>query len=316
MAEMSIAPIVVSDELLQEAYGHATAGDLRFLRTIVDLLPRGKGYVPRTLGKTLLAKTRLVIRMANGVVHAVDPSNLDAYISNWVSSGGTVTEVCWKLLKPGECFFDIGANVGIVSLAVAKERGNQATILAFEPQERIARKIAVSAKLNGFDHLKVYAVAAAEHDEEADFFVPGASTHSSLIAPSGRTVKTTCRTICLDEQVQKGNLPVPQVVKVDVEGAEAAVFRGMRHIIATESPILVFEADGNMKRFGVDHFMIFDFLRSLASYDFYLLRPNFRQLGRVVPLNVNSAESGNYLAVPTGRSSALSRLEPGIVLGT
>ncbi len=270
-----------------------------WVKRLVCFLPRGKGWVPRKLGNIILKNKKVLFRMDNGVLFAVVSSSLDTYISNCKYSGGTVTEMCRRILDPGKCFFDIGANIGVVSLAIAKAFEDRVYIYAFEPQAEIARHISLSAALNGFRNVSVYQTLVGELDCEADLFLGDASTHASLASSDHTAGNVRCRMISIDQQIQLGALPSPHVVKIDVEGAEFRVFKGMEHLIRTHSPIIIFEADQNMSRFGITCSQLLDYLKSLADYNFYFLQPDPARKDRIRRLeNLADSNGGNFLVAP------------------
>src|SRR5579863_2846250 len=55
-----------------------------------------------------------------------------------------------RLLKPGDVFLDVGANIGEVSLFAAKRVGRAGRVTAFEPIPDLARKLRSHARVNGF----------------------------------------------------------------------------------------------------------------------------------------------------------------------
>ena len=78
----------------------------------------------------------------------------------------------------------------------------------------------------------------------------------------------------LDTMIAHGTLPPPDVIKIDVEGAEWDVFQGARQTLAAHRPPIVFECDVNVQRFGYTRRQLCDFLRSIGGYRFYLVGVN------------------------------------------
>ena len=96
-----------------------------------------------------------------------------------------------------------------------------------------------------------------------------------------------------------------------MEGAELQVFKGMEHAIATRCPVIAFEAAEVMSnRFGTKRSELFDYLSSLADYDFYLLHDNPLRANRIVKIdNVTLGSNGqNFLAVPRKEIEIKKRL--------
>jgi FkbM family methyltransferase len=219
--------------------------------------------------------------------------------------------MCQRVLNPGNCFFDIGANIGQVSLGLAKAFEDQVHIHAFEPQATLARHISLSAELNGFQNVSIYQTLVGETDGEADLFVPDALTFSSLKPKDNSSRIVRCRMTSLDHQISLGALPIPDVVKVDVEGAELQVFKGMEHVIAKHSPVIAFEASETISsRFGTTRSLLFEYLSSIADYDFYLLRDDPLRDDKIVRIDNITLESNdqNFLAAPAKDMEMRERL--------
>ncbi len=305
---INIAP----DELT--AWRSAKEDRFNWVQRLVRYLPRGKGWVPRRLGRTVFKNTKGLIRIWNGVLLPVNPDSLEFYIALSNSKGCVVTEMCQRVLNPGNCFFDIGANIGSVSLGLAKAFKDQVYIHAFEPQAALARHVSISAALNGFENVFAYQTLVGEAEGEADLFVPVRSTLASLMPelnPSQTTKTVRCRMISLDHQIQVGALPLPDILKVDVEGAEFQIFKGMEHVIRTRSPVIVFEADETiLKVFGMTRSQLFEYLGSLGDYEFYRLGTDHLRDDRIVKIDNITLEPDDhdFLAVPRKEIEIRDRL--------
>jgi len=150
-------------------------------------------------------------------------------------------------------FVDVGANVGAYSWCIANAHPT-AKALLFEPDERNQRLLSRSIARSGLDRFMVCPVALADRSGTARFIVDDASgAVGSLIDQRGGhynlqdsyrlTVEAEVSTRCLDDYFAE--LAGHRVLmKVDVEGAEALVFRGAAHVLREVRPLLVFEAFG------------------------------------------------------------------------
>ena len=157
-----------------------------------------------------------------------------------------VQEALRDLLHPGAVCFDVGSNVGFFALLAAREVGPDGAVHAFEPVPRIAEAVRRNAALNGFAHVHVHAVAVADVAGEAELLLaahPGGATLSAADAPGDPAGTTIVRVVTLDELVRSGDVPVPHVVKIDVEGFELQVLDGMAELLRTHRPAVVCELD-------------------------------------------------------------------------
>jgi len=140
-----------------------------------------------------------------------------------------------KGVHAGCVFYDIGTNVGYYSLMAARLSEPDGKVVAFEPLPRNIAFIQRHVALNRLEErIQVIAAAVSDHSGTA-FFDPDISTSKGHIADQGQL---EVRLVCLDELVRSGEIPTPDVMKIDVEGAEAEVLRGAMHILQSRHPLL------------------------------------------------------------------------------
>lgn len=305
-----LRPIKIAPDELT-VWRSAREDRFRWVQRLVRYLPRGKGWVPRRLGRTVFKNTKGLIRIWSGILLPVNPESLDHYIFLSNAQGSVVTEMCQRVLQPGNCFFDIGANIGSVSLSVANAFNDQVYIHAFEPQPILARHLSISASLNGYENVFTYQTLVGEADGEADLFLSDVLIFASLEPRANSWKSVRCRMISLDHQIQIGALPIPDVIKVDAEGAEFQIFKGMEYLIRTHSPIIVFEAiETDLKRFGMTRSQLFEYLSSLGDYEFYRLGQDPLRDDRIVKIDniILEPNAHDFLAVPRKKMEIKKRL--------
>lgn len=138
-------------------------------------------------------------------------------------------------IRPGDIVFDVGANVGTVSLLLAKSSPH-ARVEAFEPETRNAARLRENVLLNGLDNIRVHETALSDTTGLLEFHVHGTTgtgSHSLVdTADGGETV--TVNTTKGELFVRELNV-VPNVMKIDVEGAELAVLRGFDSVLTNPS---------------------------------------------------------------------------------
>jgi FkbM family methyltransferase len=133
-------------------------------------------------------------------------------------------------IRPGESFFDVGASVGLVSVH-ARRRG--ARVTAFEPDPNVRKRLVGNLAINKIDDVHVVDWAVSDAAGEATLYTDGAHGSSPSLASARPRDAVTVRTDTIDKGIFAGALCRPDVMKIDVEGAEVRVLRGMSATLAS-----------------------------------------------------------------------------------
>jgi FkbM family methyltransferase len=157
-----------------------------------------------------------------------------------------VQEALRKRLGPGSTFYDIGANVGFFTLIAARRIGLQGRVYAFEPLPDSARALAHNVALNELGNVEVVQAAVGARPGRAGLAVTEESVQAHLVefethVPALVTIEVDVTAI--DTEVAAGRR-APDVLKIDVEGAELAVLEGMRRTLDAHRPTLICELHG------------------------------------------------------------------------
>jgi FkbM family methyltransferase len=143
-----------------------------------------------------------------------------------------------RWIQAGEVLYDVGANVGAYSLIAAKAVG--ARVVAFEPGYANYGALCENVMLNGLsDSITPLPTGLAAHTRMSAFeytdVQPGAAQHAlvevapiTTFTPIFRQPVMTHR---LDDLIEQFDLPVPNHIKIDVDGAEMAVLDGARRTL-------------------------------------------------------------------------------------
>ncbi|MDJ0388946.1 FkbM family methyltransferase [Roseomonas sp. E05] len=142
-----------------------------------------------------------------------------------------IEKIIAEAVKPGMTFLDVGANFGYYTLLGAAWVGAAGKVYSFEANPQIYRHLRKSVSINGFDgHVTLHNLAV--HSEEAtlrfsytDEYSGGGST---MGGPQG-SHQVEVKAAPLDTLL--ANVPLVNVMKVDVEGSEPYVFQGARALI-------------------------------------------------------------------------------------
>lgn len=157
-------------------------------------------------------------------------------------------------------FLDIGANVGFFSIHMSSRASNAGRVVAVEPNPKALEYLHRNVSLNlSTDLITVVDKAISDRDGTMDLSViEGHEEYSSLVEIGHsqltevrkQSVKVQVTTV--DSLVDELGL-VPGLIKIDVEGAEGQVLRGMTKTLETYQPVVVCEVGGNAASGGLDY---------------------------------------------------------------
>jgi FkbM family methyltransferase len=169
-------------------------------------------------------------------------------------------------LKPGDVVYDVGANVGLYALLLAKVVGERGQVIAFEPVREYYGRLLENVTLNGTTQVRSFERALGDYSGELRISAGGALGHQAGAGddPSGDGYRTVT-VVEGDRLREEAKLPLPTVVKIDVEGAEYGVLRGLRETLARpDCTVIMCEVHPQLLPAEVSPELIFDLATSLG----------------------------------------------------
>ncbi|NSW78203.1 MAG: FkbM family methyltransferase [Chthonomonadetes bacterium] len=148
----------------------------------------------------------------------------------------------------GKVVYDIGANVGLMTLFFARAVGPTGYVVAFEPHPYSFRRLSRNVRVNRLRHVRLVNVGVGDETTSLILYQP--SRHLSGAAFSGgrvfrpdegQPIEFTVHVDTLDNLIKRFELPTPDYVKVDVEGYEVRVLRGAMQTIQQHKPAFFIE---------------------------------------------------------------------------
>jgi FkbM family methyltransferase len=178
-----------------------------------------------------------------------------------------------RLLRPGMTFVDAGAHIGEYTLLAASAVGPTGHVHAFEPDPRVHDFLVRNVASSGAANVTIVHAALSDEDGERTFRLyeePALSSLASSGPPISAHRVATVRSLRLDTY-WSGRGGALDLVKVDVEGAEALVLRGAPQVMAgPHAPVWVFECHGeNFARFG---YSPADLLQEFDRHGYHVFR--------------------------------------------
>jgi FkbM family methyltransferase len=158
-----------------------------------------------------------------------------------------LTEFIWRNVKPGQVALDVGANHGYYAVLMADLVGPEGMVHAFEPNPRMVQLLRQTAALNGFwQTIQTHPVAlAAASGRPMLFFATEAEPKNGRLlyeAEASAAMRSEAAANVYEVPVRSLDDAMPgrvDFVKIDVEGAEELVWRGMQQMIARNPDIKI-----------------------------------------------------------------------------
>lgn len=193
-----------------------------------------------------------------------------------------------------ETFFDIGANVGYISIFVGKKHGD-ISVHSFEPVGMTYEMLEANVRNNGMENIKTYNVGCSDKKGEFSFFCyPEGCGNSSMENLSGRedVREVKCRTDLLDSLYKDSGEERLDFIKCDVEGAEFMALKGGKHVISEKKPVVFVELLRKWsKEFGYTPNDVIKFMEEI-DYECYCIRD--KKLSNVTEITEETVET-NFL---------------------
>ncbi len=247
----------------------------RLARLLSSVVPRGKGAIPRIVGRMARPWISHAFVTRHGARIPLLPEALDAFVAMSLQGNSYdywVFRAANAMLETGSVFYDIGANVGYMSIEVAHLRASDGVqVYAFEPHPSLAKNIAQAVKINRFDNL-IHAEAAVGDSSGYLGFSQDPNSFIGSVTQAGAKASYQVTAVTVDELVNDKGYQPPDVIKIDVEGYEHAVLSGARQVLAERLPVVVFEISPGTSRYGRTPEMIVDLLREAGDYSFYTIK--------------------------------------------
>lgn len=140
------------------------------------------------------------------------------------------------ILEPGDVIYDVGANIGVIALALASSKSN-VVVHAFEPEPRNVAHLRSNVRLNHLtNRVFCHQLALGSKNGVASLHVSGEvgeGTHTLVDDGRARSAEVSVDVQTADDFAKANQSP--DVVKIDVEGGEVEVLAGMTSLLANQT---------------------------------------------------------------------------------
>lgn len=260
------------------------------------------------LAKWLKPSNESSQKLRNGIIWIEDENisiytTADNYIENSILTTGTYESEIAKIINfslvPGDVCLDIGCNIGLQSLRMSKMVGLNGKVLSFEPLAYLRDKSFKNFSLNRTDNIQLLPYALSDIDDifeiDIDEHIYNQGTFNLLQKPTGGsrqhiTVKVG------DTLSEISSLTQLALIKIDVEGFEYNVLKGLVATLKKFKPRIIMEFDKNYWiRNNQDVKHCYEFL-SKMNYHFYQIN----SIGCELVARPENITDGNLLIICNG----------------
>jgi FkbM family methyltransferase len=166
------------------------------------------------------------------------PAPLDARGEDLLFHGFDAPAPALAFAPQGGVAIDVGANLGEWAVPLAQAVGPHGKVFCSEPNPTIAAALAQTLRINNLGHAEVWPVAISDSNDQGYLAIDSADTGRSHLAASGVAVPLRS----LDSIAAETGFDRVDLLKIDVEGHEAAVLAGGSEMLRRFRPALIFES--------------------------------------------------------------------------
>lgn len=276
---------------------------ISFLR---DINIRGIRKLSVLLPKILLPNPNSVGEHIHKTIHGfklkINPT-IDSGVELSIYETGTyekgVLNFINSQLQNGDCFIDVGANIGLITIFASTKVGEAGKVLAFEANPKTFEILEDNLTLNSIKNVERYS------------FALGSETNQSFIYDNWQVNRGGASLVVRDEKSNSYPVDIkklddvlttshfPKIIKIDVEGFELEVLKGAKNTILKFKPILIVEISYNEHNSHIINELI-DFIEGFNCYSFYKLKGTKERVSSLVQISARNEfpNHDNILCIP------------------
>lgn len=266
--------------------------------------------IPRLLFASrhhLLGRQPGLFELENHIRLYLDPDDYVQCMMFYDVYSREILNVLRHFVKPGDTVIDVGAHIGYFSLHLGALVTNLGRVYSFEPDQRARDALVKSVRASGMEWVEVLPLALAACGGSIDFYLAKGLGSSSAVKSIQQqdAARTVVSTASLDELIRTGRVKEDvRVIKIDVEGFEVEVIRGMQTLLRARRPIMIIEVNKEMlEAKGESPSSLFGLLKSFNYSISALVKPprgKYREGVQTISVK-NQTQEGYYdvLCLPT-----------------
>jgi FkbM family methyltransferase len=151
-----------------------------------------------------------------------------------------------QFVRAGSVVYDLGANIGLYAAQFLRLTSETGYVYCFEPNPIAMHYLAHNLSLTSANNYLILPLAVGDGSSPIEIVInpDNHALGSSVFAKRG--IRISVSSIALDDAIQRYSLRPPDVIKMDIEGAEMVAIKGMIETLEKYKPVLVFELHGQV----------------------------------------------------------------------
>jgi FkbM family methyltransferase len=247
--------------------------------------------------------------LPNGTKIILDPTDYFQCMMYYGRYCPEILAIFRRFVKPGQTVIDVGAQVGYFSVFLAELVGASGCVCSFEPDPKPRSWLERSKEINSMNWLRILPLALSSSSGEIDFYISQQVGWSTAVAGTHLRDLSTVRVQAASyDSLAKAEL-VPRSVdfiKIDVEGSEVRVLRGMERTLRENRPVLVMEVnEATLSAAGESPVSLIDTARSLGYSVHHIQTRKYGQMPKLKSVPVGDAVVGDVVCLPMERNVEL-----------
>jgi FkbM family methyltransferase len=146
-----------------------------------------------------------------------------------------LTESIQKEIKEGDVIVDIGANIGYYALQEARLVGDKGRVYAIEPVPENVELLKKNIELNNYSNIEVFQLAVGAVNKTDYVYISNCRNTASMIKTQASIDRASVQVTTLDKFLE--NKPSPNLIRMDVEGYEVEIVKGMTKLLEANKPL-------------------------------------------------------------------------------
>jgi FkbM family methyltransferase len=152
-----------------------------------------------------------------------------------------VTAVVREVLRPGNTFVDVGANVGFFTAMAAHIVGSNGRVVAIEPMDKNVQLIAAAVWRNATSHVEIFPYAASDHEALLPIASGLGTSNAQIVRPESGAPLPAIFALARRMDDMLSHIASIDLMKIDIEGHELLALRGFHEGLARHRPRMLTE---------------------------------------------------------------------------